>query len=106
MAGALFGAGIETAARHCGCRMIARYEMTRISAELHLNPESNESVTVFLEELAARNIVDPFSGNPYLYNEEKGVLYSVGKNGTDDSGVDGGKELDSGDIIIQCGLPE
>jgi hypothetical protein len=58
------------------------YQMTKISAALHLENVPAESIPDFL----ASQVSDPCSGNPFLWNSRKQVLYSVGIDRTDNGG--------------------
>jgi hypothetical protein len=65
----------------------ADYDMTRISAELHLNYVPDEPVQEILDGLLTyRTWVDPCSGKPYKWNQKNQVLYSFGIDRDDDGG--------------------
>lgn len=61
------------------------YDMTRISAELHLKYSPGKPVEETLKELETyRTLMDPCSGKPYIWNGKKQVLYSLGTDRDDD----------------------
>ncbi len=63
------------------------YDMTRIAAELHLNYTPDKPVKEILDGLETyRTLPDPCSGNPYIWNEEKQILYSIGFDREDNGG--------------------
>lgn len=63
------------------------YDMTRIAAELHLNYTPDKPVKEILAGLETyRTLPDPCSGNPYIWNEEKQILYSIGFDRVDNGG--------------------
>jgi hypothetical protein len=65
----------------------ADYDMTRIAAELHLNYVPGKPVQEILDSLTTyRNWVDPCSGKPYKWAQQKQVLYSFGIDREDDGG--------------------
>ena len=65
----------------------AAYDITRISAELHLNYKAGIPVQEILNSLDTyRTWVDPCSGKPYIWNEQNQVLYSIGTDRDDDGG--------------------
>lgn len=69
-------------------RARSMYDMTRISAELHLRHDPSRSVQENLDALESyRRITDPCSGRPYIWNGEKQVLYGVGLDRADGGGV-------------------
>lgn len=79
------------------------YDMTRIAAELHLNYTPGTPVKEILNGLAIyRELPDPCSGNPYIWNEEKQVLYSIGFDKVDNGGGDttGYKQIEGVDYTI------
>ncbi|MEN8152857.1 MAG: hypothetical protein ABFR75_02455 [Acidobacteriota bacterium] len=66
------------------------YDMTRISAELHLKYDPSISVQENLDGLDTyRSLTDPCSGKPYIWHEKKQMLYSYGADRDDDGGKDG-----------------
>jgi hypothetical protein len=77
------------------------YDLTRISAELHLRYDPVKTVQENLNRLATYQVMDPCSGKPYIWNEEKQVLYSVGLDR-----VDGGGAYDRTtvrtDVVLPC----
>lgn len=62
------------------------YEMLRISADLHLNYTADKPVKEILESLETYETVDPCSGKPYIWDDEKQLLYSIGTDRVDDAG--------------------
>ena len=82
-------------------RTRALYDMTRISAELHLRYDPGKTVQETLNLLATYQSMDPCSGKPYVWNDQKQVLYSVGFDR-----VDGGGSYDKTtphtDIVLPC----
>jgi len=80
----------------------AIYEMTRISAELHLHytPGKDKTVKEVLDRLETyRSWVDPGSGKPYVWDERRQVLYSIGTDRDDDGGKADYTTIDT-DIIL------
>ncbi len=66
----------------------ADYDITRISAELHLNYVPGKPVQEILDSLPTyRTWVDTCSGKPYKWDDQKQVLYSFGIDRDDDGGV-------------------
>ena len=64
------------------------YDMLRISAELHLNYRSDIPVQEILNGLRTyQTLLDPCSGKPYLWNEQKQILYSIGIDRMDNGGI-------------------
>ena len=64
------------------------YDMTRISAELHLRHDPSRSVQENLNLLETyRQTPDPCSGKPYIWNGKKQVLYSEGLDRIDGGGT-------------------
>jgi hypothetical protein len=85
----------------------ALYDLTRISAEFHLNYSHDQPVKEILSHLESYKTPDPYSGKPYIWNKKKAVLYSVGANRRDDGGVvDHSHQLEEEmlDIVIPCML--
>jgi hypothetical protein len=68
-------------------RKKAFYDMVRISAELHLNYDPEKPVQEILNGLDSYKVMDPCSGKPYKWNDEKQVLYSIGTDRQDNGGV-------------------
>jgi hypothetical protein len=75
------------------------YDMLRISAELHLNYTPAKSVTEILSGLETYKELDPCSGKPYIWNDEKQILYSIGTDRKDDNGKEQ-RHFISGDFVI------
>jgi hypothetical protein len=81
------------------------YDLTRISAELHLNYSHDQPVKEILNHLESYKTPDPYSGKPYIWNKKKAVLYSVGANRRDDGGAVDHSQLpeeEMPDIVIPC----
>ncbi|MCP5047874.1 MAG: hypothetical protein GY940_11930 [bacterium] len=65
----------------------AVYDMTRISAELHRHYSPGKPVEETLESIDTyRQWLDPGSGKPYKWHEQKQMLYSFGADRDDDGG--------------------
>jgi hypothetical protein len=65
------------------------YDMTRIAAALHLNYTPGTPIKEILNGLDIyKELLDPCSGNPYIWNEEKQILYSIGFDKVDNGGGD------------------
>ncbi|UCH98001.1 MAG: hypothetical protein JSV88_14425, partial [Candidatus Aminicenantes bacterium] len=64
----------------------AVYDMVRISAELHLKYDPDKPVQEILNGLEAYKTLDPCSGKPYKWNDEKQLLYSIGTDRVDNAG--------------------
>jgi len=65
------------------------YDMTRISAELHLKYTPGKPVEEMLKGLETyRTLIDPCSGKPYTWDGKKQVLYSPGTDRDDDGAKD------------------
>ncbi len=65
----------------------ALYDMTRISAELHLAYTPGKTVKEVLESLDTyKTWLDHGSGQPYKWHKEKQILYSFGIDTDDDNG--------------------
>jgi hypothetical protein len=63
------------------------YESLRISADLHLNYSPERPVQEILDGLATyQNLPDPCTGQPYIWNGQKQILYSIGTDLKDDGG--------------------
>ncbi len=62
------------------------YDMVRISAELHLNYDPDKPVQEILNSLESYKVLDPCSGKPYKWNDEKQILYSIGTDRKDNGG--------------------
>jgi hypothetical protein len=75
------------------------YEMTRLAAIIHLGNRSKLPIDQVLNHKEFINSIDPFSGNPYIWNSEGEFLYSVGGNGKDDKGSEY-----SDDLVVFCRL--
>lgn len=74
----------------------AFYDMTRICAELHLKDDPGKPVEEVLKQIDTYNkAIDPCSGNPYIWNPQKQVLYSIGTDRDDDNGKYSATTLDT-----------
>ncbi|MCX6581632.1 MAG: hypothetical protein NT166_15770 [Candidatus Aminicenantes bacterium] len=74
------------------------YDLTRVSAELHLKYDPEKPVMETLLTLDTYKTPDPGSenGKPYSWNEQKHLLYGLGIDRKDDNGkMDYGNPLDS-----------
>ena len=72
------------------------YDLTRISAELHLEYDPHKPVMETLKKLETYKTPDPTTGKPYVWHEQKQRLYSFGTDRDDDDGkMDYGNPLDS-----------
>lgn len=67
-------------------RKKATYDLVRISAELHLNYDPDKPVQEILNNLESYKVLDPCSGKPYKWNDEKQLLYSIGTDRKDNGG--------------------
>jgi len=77
------------------------YDMTRISAELHLKYDPLISVQKNLDGLDSyRSLQDPCSGKPYIWHEKKQMLYSYGVDRDDDGGKDGPIQFWDADFFL------
>ncbi len=81
-------------------RVKALVDMARISAELHLRYDPRRTVRENLDRLATYQTMDPCSGKPYIWSEDKQVLYSVGLDR-----VDGGGSHDANTVRTDVVLP-
>jgi hypothetical protein len=73
------------------------YEMTRLAAIIHLGFRSKIPIEQVLNHKEFINSIDPFSGKPYIWNNEGEFLYSVGVNGKDEKGAEY-----SDDVVVFC----
>lgn len=74
----------------------AVYDMTRISAELHLGYTPGKTVPQVLDTLATyKNWLDHGSGKPYKWHEQKQILYSFGIDMDDDNGEEDRKSMNT-----------
>ncbi|MCP5103099.1 MAG: hypothetical protein GY950_06965 [bacterium] len=74
----------------------ALYDLTRISAELHLKYDPHKPVMETLQNLESYKTIDPCSGKPYVWNDQKQRLYGLGTDKDDDNGkMDYRNPLDS-----------
>jgi hypothetical protein len=72
------------------------YDITRISAELHLKDDPAKTVEEVLKQLDTyKKTIDPCSGKPYAWNPQKQVLYSIGTDRNDDNGKYDSTTLDT-----------
>ncbi len=75
------------------------YDMLRISAELHLNYTPEKPIREILDGLETYKELDPCSGKPYIWDEEKQILYSIGTDRKDDNGKEQRHDF-YGDFVI------
>ena len=65
-------------------------------AALHAYRRETGELPASLEELVPAYLaavpVDPFDGKPMKVDRERGIVYSVGRDGVDDGGDEGSKE--------------
>lgn len=80
----------------------AFYDMLRISAELHLSYTPDKPVQQILNGLETyKTLLDPCSGKPYLWNERKQILYSIGVDRKDNKGeTNNYTKIDGTDFVI------
>jgi hypothetical protein len=63
------------------------HDMLRIAADLHRSFDPKRSVQGQLNDLPSyRELPDPCSGKPYVWNESKQILYSIGVDRRDNQG--------------------
>lgn len=67
-------------------RLRVHVDLVRILAELKLKYTPGQNAVDVLDQLDTYQTIDPCSGKPYKWNEEKKVLYSIGTDRTDDNG--------------------
>lgn len=67
-------------------RVKTTYQILRISAELHQEFNPNEPMQKILNRLDTYKVPDPCSGKPYIWNDQKQILYSIGTDLKDDGG--------------------
>ncbi|MCK4765871.1 MAG: hypothetical protein KAW12_26965 [Candidatus Aminicenantes bacterium] len=76
------------------------YDMVKISAGLHLNYTPDKPVQEILNGLETyKALLDPCSGKPYRWNDEKQVLYSIGVDRKDDGGNQDHNKFE-GDFVL------
>lgn len=80
------------------------YDMTLISAEFHLKYTPGKSKKEILRSCKSYKTMDPCSGKPYIWNEKKGVLYSIGIDRKDNNGVYKFNSYNDSDYSISCVL--
>ncbi len=83
----------------------ALLDLTRLSAEYYLKATPDKGVSEILNGLDSYKVIDPFSGKPYLFNEDKNIFYSVGINRIDDGGLDKknkGNKYQELDFVLPC----
>ncbi|MCU0288379.1 MAG: hypothetical protein MUF15_18540, partial [Acidobacteria bacterium] len=65
------------------------YDLTRISAELHLRYQPGKPIQEILDELEIyRSLKDPCTGKSYIWNDKKQLLYGIGFDKKDNGGGD------------------
>ncbi|MGE5344155.1 MAG: hypothetical protein ACM3SY_22030 [Candidatus Omnitrophota bacterium] len=63
------------------------YDLTKISAELHLHYTPNRPVQDILNGLTTyRTLPDPCSGKTYIWKDDRQILYGIGMDRTDNGG--------------------
>lgn len=63
------------------------YDMLHIAADLHRSYDPAQPVQAQLNDLPSyRELLDPCSGKPYVWNESKQILYSIGIDRRDNQG--------------------
>jgi hypothetical protein len=63
------------------------HDMLHIAADLHRSYDPAKSVQAQLNDLPSyRELLDPCSGKPYVWNEAKQILYSIGIDRRDNGG--------------------
>jgi hypothetical protein len=79
--------------------------MTKISADLHAIYEPGKPVEQQLHALESyQTLMDPFTGKPYHYSQEKRLLYSLGPDQDDDQGKEKFQITKDSDISIPLTL--
>jgi hypothetical protein len=88
---------------HRSHELRARYELTRLLAGARLACGAGMKLgeKTLLRMLAGAGEVDPFSGRPYLYNPDSGMLYSVGSDRRDDHGREQPASWHDSDIAVR-----
>jgi hypothetical protein len=78
-----------------------RYDLVRLlaAARLAAGPGLKLGAAALQGQLAAGER-DPFSGAPYLFSREQGVLYSIGPDGADDHGRERSEIWRDSDIAV------
>lgn len=84
---------------------ITLVDMIRILAELKIELQSGVTIKETLDNLEAYKTLDPCSGKPYIWNEKKQILYSIGVDRDDDQGNYNPHSLDT-DYILPVRLYE
>lgn len=64
------------------------YDMMRISAELHLKYDPEKPVQEILNSLDSYKVLDPCSGKPYIWKDDRQILYGIGLDRKDNGGMD------------------
>lgn len=74
----------------------ARYDLLWMGLTLEQHFVEEGEYPAQLEDVISDAPLDPFSGKPYVYKlqADSFLLYSIGKNGKDDNGVQNGRDLD------------
>ena len=69
-------------------RLKSVYDMVRIAAELRLNYSPDKPVQEILDGLDVyQKLIDPCSGKPYRWNNQKQILYGIGADRKDNDGI-------------------
>ncbi|MCP4150546.1 MAG: hypothetical protein GY757_22560 [bacterium] len=80
------------------------YDLTRLSAELHMAYTPDKPVKEILENLESYKEPDPCSGKPYMWNEKESLLYGVSMDGKDNKGSTRNNLYKGYDFAIECKL--
>jgi hypothetical protein len=83
-----------------------RYDLVRLLARARLQggPAGSMDRDGLQGLLASAPERDPFSGRPYLFSPERGMLYSVGQDGQDDGGRETPGAWRDSDIAVKIGF--
>ncbi len=81
----------------------ARYDLVRLLALARLRAGADKSLSraALQALLASAPERDPFSGGPYRFNPESGMLYSVGQDGLDNNGRELPSAWKDSDIAVR-----
>ncbi|MCP4146659.1 MAG: hypothetical protein GY757_02820, partial [bacterium] len=81
----------------------AIYDMVKIAAELHLNYNAEKPTGEILKNLNSyKSLIDLCSGKPYVWNEDKQLLYSISTDRKDNGGTKRrpGKKIEETDVVL------